>query len=94
MVTDGEDPFTEPAAPGAGGRFVEQTGIALVHEGEFIAPAPGSEAAVSREAGAGTVVNYHFPVEVEVVGRLGDHHVRQIAEHVFTELDRELGSRA
>ncbi|MEW2454711.1 hypothetical protein [Streptomyces albus] len=93
-MTHGEDLFTGADAPGAGGRFVEQTGIALVHEGEFIAPAPGSEAEFSQGTGAGTVVNYHFPVEVEVVGRLGDRHVRQIADHVFAELDRELGSRA
>ncbi|MFC8509916.1 hypothetical protein ACFU3J_09885 [Streptomyces sp. NPDC057411] len=81
----------EPAA--TGGDRVERTGIALVHEGEYILPAPGSEAVVSHRGDAGQVVHYHFPVEVEVVGTLQEHHVRRIAAHVFDELDRELGSR-
>ncbi|GAA2773926.1 hypothetical protein [Streptomyces showdoensis] len=84
---DGSVPATR-----AGDR-VERTGIALVHEGEYIVPAPGSEAVVDRRSDAGQVVHYHFPVEVEVVGTLQDHHVRRIAAHVFEELDRELGSR-
>ncbi|MEV5683499.1 MULTISPECIES: hypothetical protein [unclassified Streptomyces] len=87
-----EDEFARVDAFAAGGR-VDRTGLALVHEGEYIAPAAGSEAVVTRHGGAGTVLHYHFPVEVEVVGELGDHHVRQIADHVFAEFDRELGSR-
>ncbi|MFS8197508.1 hypothetical protein ACLVWQ_02355 [Streptomyces sp. CWNU-52B] len=89
-----EDGF--PAAPAGSheaGDRVERTGIALVHEGEYIVPAPGSAAAVSHRSDAGQVVHYHFPVEVEVVGTLQEHHVRRIAAHVFEELDRELGSR-
>ncbi|MET8507962.1 hypothetical protein ABZV60_25405 [Streptomyces sp. NPDC004787] len=70
---------------------VEQTGLALVHEGEYIRPAAGSEAVLSR--GSATVVHYHFPVEVAMVGALQEHHVRQIAGHIFDELNRELGSR-
>ncbi|MEV7280375.1 hypothetical protein [Streptomyces sp. NPDC093111] len=90
--------MTSDDAPGPGpadraGDRVERTGIALVHEGEYIVPAPGSEAVVSHRSDAGQVVHYHFPVEVEVVGALQDHHVRRIAAHVFEELDRELGSR-
>ncbi|MFI8961913.1 hypothetical protein ACIGO8_07340 [Streptomyces sp. NPDC053493] len=72
---------------------VERTGLALVHEGEYIRPAAGSEAVVTHRGSGATVVHYHFPVEVAVVGALQDHHVRQIAGHVFDELDRELGSR-
>lgn len=87
-----EEEFTRVDAFAAGGR-VDRTGLALVHEGEYIVPAAGSEAVVSRHGGTGAVIHYHFPVEVEVVGELGDHHVRRIADHVFTELDRELGSR-
>jgi hypothetical protein len=79
-----------------GGR-VERTGIALVHEGEYIVPAEGSEAVVSGGAGggggAGTVINYYFPIEIEVIGTLGPHQVRRVAEHVFDELGRELDSR-
>ncbi|MER5708330.1 hypothetical protein ACIGW7_36535 [Streptomyces sp. NPDC053253] len=90
---DGDDEeFARIDAFAAGGR-VDRTGLALVHEGEYIVPAAGSEAVVSHRTGTGTVVHYHFPVEVEVIGDLGDHHVQRIADHVFAELDRELGSR-
>src|SRR5512138_472450 len=73
-----------------GGR-VERTGIALVHEGEYIVPQPGSEAAISPDGGA--VVNYYFPVQIEVVGSLPEAEVRRVADHVFGELDRELNTR-
>ncbi|MEU5261572.1 hypothetical protein [Amycolatopsis sp. NPDC021455] len=39
------------------------------------------------------VVNYYFPVRVEVVGTLSDVEVQRIAEHVFGEFDRELTTR-
>ncbi|MBD0708192.1 MULTISPECIES: hypothetical protein [unclassified Streptomyces] len=91
-MTGDEEEFAAVDAFTGGGR-VDRSGIALVHEGEYIVPAAGSEALVSRGDGPGTVVHYHFPVEVEVVGALQDHHVRRVAEHVFAELDRELGSR-
>ncbi|MEW2352944.1 hypothetical protein [Spirillospora sp. NPDC029432] len=95
MHAAGEEGDEETGAAGlpsfaAGGR-VERTGIALVHEGEYIVPAEGGEAVVSGSAaGAGTVVNYYFPIEIEVVGDLGAHQVRRVAEHVFDELGREL----
>jgi hypothetical protein len=48
---------------------VERTGIALVHEGEVVLPAAGSEAAASLVAHEDRViVNYFFPVEIEVRG--------------------------
>lgn len=75
-----------------GGR-VERTGIALVHEGEYIVPQPGSEAVISPLADGGGVVNYYFPVQIEVVGSLPEHEVRRVADHVFGELDRELNTR-
>jgi hypothetical protein len=71
-----------------GGR-VERTGIALVHEGEYVVPAPGSGAVISP-AGAGPAgqpVTWSFPVEVEVVGGLSEEHLRVVARHVFDELD-------
>jgi hypothetical protein len=74
----------------AGGR-VDRTGIALVHEGEYIVPAAGSEAVVSP--GAGPVVNYYFPVQVEVVGTLPEDEVLRVAGYVFDELGRELATR-
>jgi hypothetical protein len=46
---------------------VERTGIALVHEGELIVPAAGSEAFLEQvTADQATVVQYHVPVEIEV----------------------------
>jgi hypothetical protein len=40
------------------------------------------------------VVNYYFPVHVEVVGILPDDEVQRVAGYVFDELDRELATRA
>ena len=61
-----------------GGR-VERTGIALVHEGEYVMPAPGSEAVVSPPGAGphGQPVTWSFPVEVEVVGELSEDHLRR-----------------
>jgi hypothetical protein len=76
----------------AGGR-VEQTGIALVHEGEWILPAPGSAAdvtPVSAEALGAGVVNYYFPVEVEMIGDLTDAQRRAVADQIYDELDAAL----
>jgi hypothetical protein len=75
----------------ATGGVVQSTGLALVHEGEWIVPAPGSEAEIDpRDTGGGTVAAYNFPIEVEVIGSLGDDQRREIAEHVFAELDSAL----
>ncbi|MFE5813187.1 hypothetical protein ACFQ6S_07270 [Streptomyces sp. NPDC056479] len=87
------EPTAAQSAPGLPGERVERTGIALVHEGEYIVPAPGSEAVLSPAAGTGPVVNYYFPVEVELVGDLDDTMVRRVVAGVFAELDRELSSR-
>jgi hypothetical protein len=46
---------------------VTRTGIALVHEGELILPAGGSEAEGEQVAAdSSTIVQYIFPVEIEV----------------------------
>jgi hypothetical protein len=81
-----------------GGR-VERTGIALVHEGEYIVPAPGSEAAIAPNATvpageSGQVINYHFPVEVVVIGGVGAEQLGELTEHVLGELETALRSRA
>jgi hypothetical protein len=76
----------------AGGR-VERTGIALVHEGEYVLPAVGSEALIAPADGTGTTVTYHFPIEIEVVGTLDEAAVRAVSDRVFAELARELDSR-
>jgi hypothetical protein len=70
---------------------VDRTGIALVHEGEYIVPQPGSEAVLS--AHDTTVVHYYFPVRVEVVGTLPEAEVQRVAGYVFDQLDRELTTR-
>ena len=76
------------------GGVVERTGIALVHEGEYILPSPGSEAVISgaelsRNA---QVINYYFPVEVQVVGLPTDEHVRACADFVYEELIAATGA--
>jgi hypothetical protein len=42
---------------------------------------------------SGPVINYYFPVRVEVVGSLPDTEVARVAGYVFDELDRELATR-
>ncbi len=64
---------------GAGGRAarVTRTGLALVHEGELVLPAAGSDAEAEIVAeDARSVVHYYFPVEIEVraVGAAIDQH--------------------
>lgn len=86
----GQDVFPVPGFA-AGGR-VERTGIALVHEGEYIVPQAGSEAVISPESESG-VIHYYFPVQVEVVGTLPDTEVQRVAGYVFDQLDRELATR-
>lgn len=56
-------------AEGGPAALVEATGLAVVHEGELVLPASGSEAAARIVAGdQRTTVNYWFPVEVEIRG--------------------------
>lgn len=48
---------------------IERTGLALVHEGELVLPAAGSEAVTTVVAhDRQLIVNYFFPVEIEVRG--------------------------
>jgi hypothetical protein len=47
---------------------VRRTGLAVVHEGEWVVAAVGSEAEFDSSGAADqTVINYYFPVEIEVV---------------------------
>jgi hypothetical protein len=74
-----------------GAKRVLQTGIALVHEGELVLPAAGSEAQAERVADdTRAVIHYHFPVEIEV--RAGGERVdaNEIATLVFERLSRRL----
>jgi hypothetical protein len=64
-----------PATP----QRVERTGIALVHEGERIFPTEDSAAGLAAMRGG--VVNYYFPVEIEVIGGY-----ERMAEEIFDAL--------
>ncbi|MBD8059999.1 hypothetical protein IC607_13575 [Cellulomonas sp. JH27-2] len=76
---------------------VERTGIALVHEGELVVPAPGAAADLVAAGRAShddgpAEVHYWFPVQVEVVG-LDDATADAVVARVFDALGAELGAR-
>lgn len=78
----------EAVIPGyeAGG-VVRETGIALVHEGEWILPAPGSAARLEPSAAADSGrMEYHFPVEVVVRGGLTEEDRAELERRVFGAL--------
>jgi hypothetical protein len=55
----------QPPRPGA--VVVEETRLSVVHAGELIIPAAGSEAELQHAAAdPRAVVEYHFPVVIEV----------------------------
>lgn len=74
---------------------VERTGLALVHEGELVVPAPGAEAQLASSdfaTGEGPAeVHYWFPVQIEVVG-LDEQTAGGVVQRVFDELQQELES--
>ena len=75
--------------PGAqGGGRVRRTGLALVHEGEYVVPAAGAEDDIERVTGADgtTTINYFFPVEVQVVGALTEQDRLAIEERIWERL--------
>jgi hypothetical protein len=66
---------------------VLRTGLALVHEGERIYPAEDSAAKLlPAEA---NIVNYYFPVEIEVVGA---GSLDELVENVYDALQREFSA--
>jgi len=72
--------MTADAPPPATPQRVERTGIVLVHEDDLIFAAEDSKAALAAMQGG--VVNYYFPVEIEVIG--GD--AERVAEEIFAAL--------
>ncbi len=68
------------------GGVVKETGIALVHEGEFIMPAPGSEALIEGAPEAQATVNFYFPVEIVVVGSLPEEERAAIEARIWESL--------
>jgi hypothetical protein len=66
---------------------VERTGLAVVHKGQRIFPAEDSAAKlVPSEA---NIVNYYFPVEIEVVGA---GTPEAFAEMIYDALQREFNA--
>jgi hypothetical protein len=69
------------------GGFVRETGLAIVHEGEYILPAPGSEAEIEPAPLAGQdVINYYFPVEVVIVGSLPEEERAALEARIWESL--------
>src|SRR5262249_10747174 len=67
-------------------QVVERTGLALVHEGERIYPSEDSTATLTPMV---NVVNYYFPVEIEIVG---EGAADKLAEQIYAALQREFSS--
>jgi hypothetical protein len=66
---------------------VDRTGLAVVHEGELVLPAAGSEAEASVVmASDRTVINYYFPVEVEVRGAASVRDPRSVIERALLKV--------
>jgi hypothetical protein len=87
-MADGNKNSGEPAAAGT---RVRQTGIALVHEGELILPAAGSEADLEPSRGEGTgTAQYVFPVEVEVLAPPRSLDVQEIVDATLSQLHRSI----
>ena len=89
-MPDEEDSLLRIPAFQTGG-VVRETGIALVHEGEYIMPAPGSEAAIEpAQMSAEGEVNYYFPVEVVIVGSLPESEREAIEARIWERLNDAL----
>lgn len=74
-----------------GAKRVLETGIALVHEGEFVLPAAGSEARAELVADdARAVIEYHFPVEIEIRGAGQPVDMAEITRYVCERVARRL----
>ncbi len=79
---DSEDQFSGMAPA----TRVNETGIALVHEGEYILPAPGSEAVLEPALASGGMINYYFPVEIVIVGDLPEQEREAIENRIWEKL--------
>ncbi len=87
--SDSSDVMKIPAFQSGG--VVRETGIALVHEGEYIMPAAGSEATIeSAQMSEQGEVNYYFPVEVVVVGSLPEEEREAIENRIWEQLREAL----
>lgn len=64
--------------------YVERDGLAVVHRGEKIVAAQGSEAVLTSHGGGD--VHYHFPVHVVMVGDLGAQAKKDIQDDILDQL--------
>jgi hypothetical protein len=64
--------------------YVERDGLAVVHRGEKIVAASGSEAVLTSRGGGD--VHYHFPVHVVMVGDLGAQAKKDIQDDILDQL--------
>lgn len=85
MMNDFESDEMDIPAFQTGG-VVRETGLALVHEGEYIMPAPGSEAAIEPAQMGDQVVNYYFPVEIVIVGSLSEEEQEIMEARIWEKL--------
>lgn len=77
------------------GGYVRETGLALVHEGEYIMPAPGSEAVIEpTDTNDQRVINYYFPVEIVIVGSLPEEEKEAIENQIWGKLSDALDRMA
>ena len=66
---------------------MRETGLAIVHEGEYIKPAPGSEAVIeTAPVTSQGVINYYFPVEVVIVGSLPEEERMSLEARIWESL--------
>lgn len=94
MPNDFEDDTTQIPAYQSGG-LVRETGIALVHEGEYIMPAPGSEAEIEPyDLSNQKVINYYFPVEIIMVGSLPEQERELLEARIWEKLSDALDRMA
>lgn len=74
-----------------GAKRVLETGIALVHRGEVVLPAAGSEAEAEVIADdARAIIEFHFPVEIEIRGAAPPVDVDAIARQIYERITRRL----
>jgi hypothetical protein len=85
---------TTPSSGRAQAARVRRTGLALVHEGELVLPAAGSEAAAEVVANDDrAVINYYFAVEVEVRGGTPPAQSRDSAMRALAALAQSIDNR-
>jgi len=84
MANDFKSASSEELPMFQSGGFVKETGLAVVHEGEYIMPAPGSEATIEpAQMMTEGVVNYYFPLEVVIAGGLSEEDHAAIETRIW-----------